>query len=159
MTTEATQAFEERVDDVYRGTQIVAASMGAALVAYVAIVEVMCRAPLSSAPAAFFAPLRISLFVVSGVIIFTSTIVKGLMLRSAPAGAEARLARLRRVSIVSLAFTEVPVVAGLVLVMIGRTRADFYMLLAISVYMMVRHFPRRAAWDEYMARPNAGAAR
>jgi hypothetical protein len=58
-----------------------------------------------------------------------------------------------------MGLAEVPAIAGLVLVMMGRTRSDFYMLLAISAYMMVRHFPRRGAWEEYVRRGSTTVVR
>ena len=99
------------------------------------------------------------LFVIAGAMIFMTTVVKGLMLRGAPADPAARLARLRTATMVGLALSEVPVVCGVVLVAIGRARQDFYMLLVISVYMLVRHFPRRGAWEEYLRRGGSSAVR
>jgi hypothetical protein len=103
-------------------------------------------------PPVFFQTLRIALFVIAGVMIFTTTIVKGILLRDALADPTGRLARLRTATITGLALSEVPVASGLVLVVLGHARADFYMLLAISAYMMVRHFPRRGLWEEYLQR-------
>jgi hypothetical protein len=96
---------------------------------------------------------------VAGVVIFTTTIVKGVLLRSAPADAAGRLARLRSATITALALSEMPAIFGLILVMLGSARGDFYMLLAISGYMMVRHFPRRGAWEEYVRRGSSLAVR
>jgi hypothetical protein len=103
--------------------------------------------------------LRIAFFVVAGVVIFTTTIIKGVLLRSAPPDAAGRVARLRTATIVALALSEMPAIFGLVLIMLGSTRQDFYMLLAISGYMMVRHFPRRGAWEDYVQRGSTLAVR
>jgi hypothetical protein len=148
-----------QVARAYRSTALTAGTIVASLAMYAVVVEVVMRSGSDATPPAFFGPLRIALFVVSGIVIFTSTIVKGFMLRSAPADTAGRLARLRTASLVSMAFAEVPVVSGVVLVLLGRIRADFYMLLVISLYMMARHFPRRGTWEEYVSRGSTGLAR
>lgn len=142
----------------YKQMLTVAAPIAAALPVYAIITEVLSRGPAVEPPA-FFGTLRIAFFVIAGVMIFTATIVKGIMLRNAPADAVARVARLRSATLTALAMSEVPAVFGLVLVFIGRARPDFYMLLAISAYMMVRHFPRRGAWEDYLARGSAPSVR
>lgn len=152
-------ASTEQVAAAYRQAAVTAGAIIASLGIYTIVVEGVLRSGTDAAPPAFFATLRIALFVVSGVAIFTSTIVKGLMLRSGPADTAGRLARLRTASVVSMAFAEVPAVCGLVLVLLGRVRTDFYMLLVISLYMMVRHFPRRGGWEEYVRRGSTGLAR
>ena len=157
--TPAHDVSTEQVAAAYRQTAITAAAIVASLAMYAVVVEVLMRSGAAAAPPAFFGPLRIALFVVSGIAIFTSTIVKGFMLRNAPTDTAGRVARLRTASLVSIAFAEVPAVSGLVLVLFGRVRADFYMLLVISLYMMVRHFPRRGGWEEYVSRGSAGLAR
>ncbi len=130
----------------------VAVAIASSLLMYVVVVEILTRTTPVSAPPAFFQTLRIALFVLAGAIIFITTLVKAFMLREAPSDEAGRLARLRTATIVGLALSEVPVASGLVLVILGRARPDFYMLLAISAYMMVRHFPRRGVWDEYLLR-------
>jgi hypothetical protein len=149
----------EQVATAYRATAVAAGATTASLAIYAVVVEVVMRAAPDVSPPAFFGPLRIALFAVSGVAIFTSTIVKGFMLRHAPADTAGRLARLRAASLVALAFAEVPAVCGVTLVLLGRVRTDFYMLLVIALYMMVRHFPRRGAWEEYLRRGSTGLAR
>lgn len=142
----------------YKQMLTVAAPIAAALPVYAIIAEVLWRGSAVEPPA-YFGTLRIAFFVIAGVMIFTATIVKGVMLRNAPADPLARLARLRTATLTALAMSEVPAIFGLVLVVIGRARPDFYMLLAISAYMMVRHFPRRGAWQDYLARGSASSVR
>lgn len=143
----------------YKQVATVGTGLAAALLVYVVVVEVLSRTPAGGGVPAFLGPLRIAVFVIAGIAIFVTTIVKAMMLRNAPADAAGRLARLRTATFAALALCELPALAGLVLVMVGRTRSDFYMLLAISAYMMVRHFPRRGAWDEYMRRGRTTAIR
>jgi len=142
----------------YKQMLTVAAPIASALPVYAIITEVLSRGPAVEPPA-FFGTLRIAFFVIAGVMIFMATIVKGIMVRNAPADPVARLARLRTATLTALAMSEVPAIFGLVLVIVGRARPDFYMLLAISAYMMVRHFPRRGAWEDYLARGAAPSVR
>jgi hypothetical protein len=139
MTTDA----EALSAAAYKQTATVAGAIVASLLMYVVVAEVLSRTPASAGVPAFLGPLRIALFVIAGIAIFLTTIIKGIMLRNAPADAGSRLARLRTATFTALALCELPAISGLILVVVGRTRSDFYMLLAISTYMMVRHFPRR----------------
>jgi hypothetical protein len=143
----------------YKSTTMIAGMIAASLVVYVIVAEILLRSPSGGEPPAFFGQLRIVLFVVAGVLIFMTTIIKGLLLRSASADPSARVARARAVSITAMALAEAPALCGLVLVALGGVRTDFYMLLVISCYMMVRHFPRRGPWDEYLSRPATDAVR
>ena len=143
---------DEFLAAAFKQTRGIAGAIAASLLMYVVVVEILTRTTPMREPPVYFQSLRIALFVVAGVMIFTTTIVKGIMLRDAPADPAGRLARLRTATITGLALSEVPAVSGLVLVALGQARADFYMLLAISVYMMVRHFPRRGLWEEYLQR-------
>jgi hypothetical protein len=69
-----------------------------------------------------------------------------------PATPELRLTRLRGASIITAAFSEGPAVLGFVLFIITRSRMDFYVLLVVSVYMIVRHLPLQGAWETYVRR-------
>jgi hypothetical protein len=42
-----------------------------------------------------------------------------------------------------------------VLFILGRQSSDFYILLVVSLYMLVRHFPRREQWEAYVRRGGA----
>ena len=152
-------ASPELVAEAYKRAAMTAAAIAGTLLVYVVVVEMMTRATPAPEPPALFSSLRIAIFVMAGVIIFSTTIAKGVMLRNPPDDAAGRLARLKTASILSMGLAEVPAIAGLVLVMMGRTRSDFYMLLAISAYMMVRHFPRRGAWEEYVRRGSTTVVR
>jgi hypothetical protein len=50
------------------------------------------------------------------------------------------------------AFAEGPAVLGLGLFLITRSRADFYILLVVAAYLLVRHLPQQAAWEVYVRR-------
>jgi hypothetical protein len=138
------------VDTAYKSTATIAAALASSLLVYVVVAEILARTPAPDPPA-FLGTLRIAIFVAAGAAIFMTTILKGIMLRQPPNDPAARIARLRTATIAALALCEFPAVCGLILVLLARARGDFYMLLAISAYMMVRHFPRRGAWREYVS--------
>jgi hypothetical protein len=143
----------------YKSTAMIASMIASSLLMYILVAEILLRSEGGAEPPAFFGQLRIILFVLAGALIFMTTVIKGLLLRRAPADPDARIARVRSASITAMALAEVPAVCGLVLVVLGGVRTDFYMLLVISCYMMVRHFPRRGPWDEYLRRPTTDVVR
>ncbi len=157
--TSPSDVSPEPVSATYKSTATTAGGIAFSLVMYVIVVELLSRSGAAIEPPAVFGPLRVALFVAAGAVIFTTTIVKGVMLRNAPAEPAARLARLRIATITALAMSEIPVVSGMILALTGGARGDFYMLLAISAYMMVRHFPRRGAWEDYTRRGHTTAVR
>jgi hypothetical protein len=145
----------ERIQFVHRQTVFVTGAIAASLVVYAVLVELLRR---TLPPATDLPPvdmLRIALFAVAGVLVFTTTVLKSMLLRNAPPSGEMRLARLRTAGIIVAAFAEVPVILGLVLFIFGRLTTDFYILLVVSLYILARHYPRREQWDGYVQRGNA----
>jgi hypothetical protein len=139
-----------KIEIAHRQAIVVTGAVGVSLAVYAAMIEVLRR--MLPPPVVFeqFDMLRVVLFAVAGVMVFTSTVLKSTLLRNAPATADLRISRLRTAAIISAAFAEVPVILGLVLFVVGRLSSDFYILLVVSLYMLVRHFPRREQWDRYV---------
>lgn len=144
-----------KIEIAHRQAMIVTGAIGSSLVIYAVMLEVLRR--VLPAPVVFesFEMLRIALFAVAGVLVFTSTVLKGALLRNPPAHGDLRIQRLRTASIITAAFAEVPVIFGLVLFILGRESSDFYILLVVSIYMLVRHFPRKEQWESYVRRGGA----
>ncbi len=144
----------EKIQLVHRQTLFVTLAIGVSLVVYAVLVEVLRRTlpPATEAPPVDM--LRIALFAVAGVLVFTTTVLKSMLLRNPPPTGELRLARLRTAGIIVAAFAEVPVIFGLVLFIFGRLTADFYILLIVSLYILARHYPRREQWEGYVRRGN-----
>jgi hypothetical protein len=157
--TTSSEVTVERLAEAYKQTAVVAWGIAASLLMYVVVAEVWGRAQPGADPPSFFGTLRVALFVVAAVTIPVATIARNLVLRNPPPAPAARAARFRVATLTALALGEVPAVCGLVLVVVGRARTDFYMLLVISAYMTARHFPRRGPWEEYVRRGGAGAVR
>jgi hypothetical protein len=142
----------EKIHAAFRQTRTIVISIAATLPVYVIIAEILRRSEPSATPLAASSMLRITFFILAGMFIFAATVVKGVLLRNAPPTPEARLARLRGATIVTAAFAEGPAVLGLALYMITRSRSDFYILLVVAAYLLVRHLPLQGAWETYVRR-------
>ncbi len=142
----------EKINAAYRQTLLIYAGIAASLPVYVVMVEVLRHTQAAAQPMAAMGLLRITCFILAGVFIFTSTVIKGVLLRTATSDPVARLARLRVASIVTAALAEGPAVLGLALFIMLRQRTDFYILLVVAAYMLVRHLPQQAAWQLYVRR-------
>jgi hypothetical protein len=146
----------QRIDAAHRQATILSATIGFGILITAVIVEVFKRTlPVRDTGPVNLDSVRIAMFAVAGVIIFTATVLKSIFLRNVPATGEARIAKLRTAAALTAAFAEVPAVLGLVMFVLGRRNSDFYLLFAVAVYMLARHFPRRDAWENYVRRGNA----
>jgi hypothetical protein len=142
----------ERIHAAQRQAAMITAGIASSLVVYAVIVEILRRAEPSAEPVANADLLRIIFFALAGMVIFTATVTKSLLLRNPAPTPEARLARLRSTSVLAAALAEMPAVFGLALFMTTHRRGDFYLLLVVAAYMVVRHFPQREAWELYVRR-------
>lgn len=148
------------IEAARRQTAIIVGAFGVSLVTCLVLVEVFRRSgPVAAAAAPGLDPIRIAVFSVAGVVVFTSTVVKGVLLRQAPPDPALRLARVRAATIIAAAMAELPAVLGLVLFFLSRSQNDFYILAVVSLYMLVRHFPRREPWDAYVQRGGTHSVR
>ena len=57
---------------------------------------------------------------------------------------------LQRMSMISAALCEVPVLLGLVLFLLSGNAQDFYILLVVSFVLFVMYFPRYTNWEEWI---------
>jgi len=142
----------EKINAAHKQTLFIYASIASSLPVYVLMVEFLRHSQPDAQPVTALSLLRITFFVLAGILVFSSTVIKGMLLRSAPADPAARLARLRVTSIVTAAFAEGPAVLGFALFIITRQRMDFYILLVVAAYMLVRHLPQQATWQTYVRR-------
>jgi hypothetical protein len=138
----------ENIHQANRQAKMLFASMGSSLIAYLVVSRFLPETP----PMAGAGVIRVVILAVAGVAIFSATVVKGMFLRAAPPTPIARLARLRTAAVMSAAFAELPAVLGCVLFFFTGQRPEFYGLLVVSAYMLVRHFPQRDAWELYVRR-------
>jgi hypothetical protein len=131
---------------------VVMLAIASSLLFYAVIVEVLRRTQPQAVPVPGADSLRFVFFALAGIVIFTTTVTKGMLMRSIPPHAEARISRLRTTSILTAALAEIPAVFGLALFLTTRRRGDFYILLVVAAYMLVRHFPQKDAWELYVRR-------
>ena len=147
------------VETMRRRTAIIVGAFGASLVTCLVMVEVFRRSGPSPTAVPGFDQIRIALFAVAAVLIFTSTVIKSLLLRQASADPALRLARVRTATILAAVMAELPALLGVVLFLLGGSQNDFYILAVVSLYMLVRHFPRREPWDAYVQRGGTHSVR
>ena len=60
------------------------------------------------------------------------------------------ITHLQRMSMISAALCEVPVLLGLVLFFLSGSAQDFYILLIVSFALFVMYFPRLNNWEEWI---------
>lgn len=142
----------ERIHAAHRQARLIVAAIGFTIISYVIVVEVLLRMQPGVVPAGDSQMLRIIFYTVAVIAIFSATVIKALLLRTAPATPEARLMRLQSTTIMSAAFAELPAIFGLVLFFLTRQRSDFYSLAVVAAYLIVRHLPQRETWENYVRR-------
>jgi len=147
------------VEAIRRQTAIIVGAFGVSLLMSLVLVEVFRRSVPVAAAIPGLDQIRIAVFAVAGVLVFTSTVIKSLWLRQASADPAMRLARMRTATILAAVMAELPAMLGLVLFLLGGTPNDFYILAVVSLYMLVRHFPRREPWDAYVQRGGSHSVR
>ncbi len=147
------------VEAIRRQTAIMVGALGVSLVTCLVVVEVFRRSRPVTPAITGLDQIRIALFVVVAVLIFTSTVLKSLLLRQPSPDPALRLARMRTATILAAAMAELPAMLGLVLFILGGSQNDFYVLAIVSLYMLVRHFPRREPWDAYVQRGGTHSVR
>jgi len=118
------------------------------LVVYVAVVEWLNR----SRDVVETEPLpEVARFILYGVaisMVFLTQIVRALVLRGIPRDLDAAIQRLNLASVITGILAETPALMGLVLFIVWGQYTDFYILLFVSLYLFVRHFPRYGTWEK-----------
>ncbi len=136
----------QQLSNAYRQAAIIAGSMMGTVVVYLIVVELLKRAggePLTSSPV-----VRLVMFVVGLSVIFVVPLVKSQILRvNKPNNMGALVGRLNSANVVTMALAEGPAIMGLALYFLTRNYMDFVILALISLYLLVRHFPRLSTWE------------
>lgn len=135
-----------------RPAAVVAAAVAASLVLYLVLVEVLravYRPFRGFAAVGDVQTLRYAVFGAAVAVVILIRVLRPRLLRLPP-GADGRtvLARLQRVSILTLVLAEVPAILGLGHFLVTGHNVDFYVLLAASLLLVFMYFPRQAAWEE-----------
>lgn len=122
--------------------------MMGSLVVYVGLVEWMHRTRDASALTPLPEVARFVLYGVAISMVFFTQIARALMLRGLPRSLDMAVQRLYVASVVTAALAEAPALMGLVLFIVWGQYSDFYILLFVSLYLFVRHFPRFGTWEK-----------
>lgn len=137
------------VKQAFRVNKIIAMAMVASLGVYALIVEVL-RGQQESFPGC--APesaqhLPDIFMIVALIIIVVITKARKTLLKISPADEiETKIRKLTTATVVTFALSEVPVLLGLILFLLGGYVKEFYMLLTLSALMMGLHFPKADHW-------------
>jgi hypothetical protein len=121
----------------------------AMLVVYTIAVEVVSRTVSSPDPARDPGVVRYIFYAIAVAMIFLSQVVKATMLRNpSRLGLDEAVRKLTQANIAVAAFAEIPVLLGLVTFIVWRNTSDYYILAFVSLYVILRHFPRYATWEK-----------
>ena len=152
-------SIETRARTAHRRATIIVGAITGSLFVYAALVEVLSRTNAVEAGPASPEAVRWAFYAIAVSMVFASHVVKAFMLRGARAGGvDELLARLTTANVVTAAIAETPAILGFVLFFISRRYySDFYILALISLYLLVRHFPRYGQWER-MIRESATEA-
>jgi hypothetical protein len=133
----------------YRETAIACGAMGASVLIYAVVVEVLrTRLPPGGVGAGIDADLLRYVFYLLAAV---AGLAIPLLRRTAEAGPAVRgnvSARLRAGALVTASVAEAPAVLGLVLFLLAGRRQDFYPLAGWSLLLHLFHFPRYERWEE-----------
>jgi len=147
-----------QVKDTHRVATIIMYAMMASLVLYIVIVEVLNRTSAEPERLQQVDLIRYIFYAMAVAMIFMAQLIKALMLRGLHgAGIDVALARLQASNLIAALLAETPALLGLVMYIVWRQYTDFYILTFVSLYIMVRHFPRWAAWQRVVGAATGGA--
>jgi len=96
--------------------------------------------------------LRYIFYGLAAVSIILARLMQSLLLKKKSGDTpETLLNKLHRTSIIMVILSELPALFGLFLFLLAGLNRDFYVLLIISVAVLFIFFPRRRAWEEWLA--------
>ena len=127
------------------------ASMLVSIVVFFVIVEVIKRKPDHVSPSdEGFELLRIVFYGLAIAMVFVINVVQGFMLKAEKSDDIGPITnRLTTVNVIVSGLAESPAILGFVLFMVWGYDTDFYILGFVSLYLMVRHFPRYRHWEKF----------
>lgn len=150
--------FQEIIKRTHRLAALIGFSIFGAMVLYLVLVEII-RAKM--APFYGLYPitdpqsirnLRYLGYGLSATSVLLARILQSLLLKKKSSDtAEDLLNKLHRTSLIIVIMSELPALFGLILFLLRGLYRDFYILLGISVVVLFIFFPRRRAWEEWLA--------
>lgn len=150
--------FQEIIKRTHRLAALIGFSVFGAMVLYLVLVELI-RArmapfhglyPITDPQA--IRNLRYLCYGLSAASVLLARILQSLLLKKKSSDtAEDLLNKLHRTSLIMVIMSELPALFGLILFLLRGLYRDFYILLGISVVVLFIFFPRRRAWEDWLA--------
>jgi len=143
----------------HRTAALIAGGLITGLVMYAVIASVFrdSQAPfmgVGSLPETHIRLARYAAWIVSAAVVVGLPAFRRVLLRRRPDDTRAAaIARLTLTTVAVGGLSELPAVAGFVLVILGGLFLDFYLLGALSLGLLLANFPRYEAWEEWLATP------
>jgi hypothetical protein len=143
----------------HRTAALIAGGLITGLVMYAVIANVfrVSQAPfagVASLPETHIRLARYAAWLASAAVVVALPAFRRALLRRRPDDTRATaIARLTLTAVAVGGFSELPAVAGFVLVMLGGLFLDFYLLASLSLVLLLTNFPRYEAWEEWLAAP------
>lgn len=137
----------------FRTASIICGAMMISLLVYAVVVEIFkvrFQGYFGLARFEDIRMLRYLFYMIGALEIIVIRIIRGLVLRK-KAGDDSRILiqKLLRTSIISVSLSEVPALMGMSLFFLTGQTKDFYILLAVSFFLIFMFFPRRPNWREW----------
>ena len=152
MQTQTSNAGGMNVEYAHRVAVIINVGLIASLGIYAMLVEILKHNIHAQQTTEALGVVRTVFFIVGiSLVIAIKYICKGIMLnKTRGESRHSLIARLQRYSVVTAALCETPGILGLVLFVLGGSRIDFYILLAMSAGMYAVYFPRLSTWKGWI---------
>lgn len=143
----------------HRTAALIAGGLIMSLVMYAVIANVfrVTQAPfagVASLPERHVHLARYAAWIASAAVVVGIPAFRRVLLRRRPDDTRATaIARLTLTTVAVGGLSELPAVAGFVLVVLGGLFLDFYLLGSLSLVLLLANFPRFEAWEEWLATP------
>lgn len=125
--------------------------MIAGLAVFVVVVEVLNRRPAlmeGTAVTADVDVVRYVFYAIAIILVLAANVIRGFVIKGTNVtDVRSLAARLNVVNVFTIGLADAPAIMGLVLFLVWRRHTDFYLLGCISLYLMLRHFPRYREWE------------
>ncbi len=142
----------------HRTAALIAGGLITGVVMYAVIANVfrVTQAPfagVASLPEAHISLARYAAWIASALVVIALPAFRRVLLRRRPGDTRATaIARLTLTTVAVGGLSELPAVAGFVLVILGLF-VDFYLLGSLSIVLLLANFPRYEAWEEWLTAP------
>ena len=119
------------------------------LVIYVIVIELVssCIQPIQTSP---LTTIRLVIYGISVLVVLSLKSLRSLLLRKNPRDDDSdRLRKLNITLLMTAVICEIPAYLGLVIVLIGGAKRDFYFLCGLSFILLFLYFPRYSVWKDW----------